>query len=238
MKLGDKNLSMPVHAPLYPPPPYRYEAEVLQVMYRADPDRLKEIVPEPLIPSPAGIVSCWVARYPRVTGLGPYFESFFLIAVGYKERLGAYCPFMWVSSDAALAAGREIWGFPKKISRMSLKVINGVARGISRRADIKIIDASVRLSEEITFDVKKMTGETFLLKVIPSVNGKDPPEKRLVSLRMEEVEFTKLQGGPCTLSMERSPADPTYLLEPEEIMGGFHGFAKWVLPYGETVEIL
>jgi acetoacetate decarboxylase len=228
---------MPVQAPLYPPPPYDYEVELVQILFRARPEALLGVVPEPLEPDPENMVSCVVARYPRVSRLGPYHESFFLVGVNYKGRFGTYCPYMWVSTDSALAAGREVWGFPKKLAKMELTVTGEVARGVVERGGYRIIDAAVYTAGEGKLE-HILFADIFFLKVIPSVDGVTPPELRLASVSMENLMLEGLQGGPCTLSFEPSPSDPTYLLEPTEIIGGVYCRGSWTLPYGETLEIL
>ncbi|MFP3617548.1 acetoacetate decarboxylase family protein, partial [Paraburkholderia sp. SIMBA_050] len=52
MKISDvrsKAFAMPLTSPAFPMGPYRFvDREFLIITYRTDPDRLREIVPEPL----------------------------------------------------------------------------------------------------------------------------------------------------------------------------------------------
>jgi Acetoacetate decarboxylase (ADC) len=52
MKLADVRrnaFAMPLTDPAYPPGPYKfYNREFVVITYRTDPDRLREVVPEPL----------------------------------------------------------------------------------------------------------------------------------------------------------------------------------------------
>ena len=42
--------AMPLTSPAFPPGPYRFvEREYFIITYRTDPDRLREVVPEPLM---------------------------------------------------------------------------------------------------------------------------------------------------------------------------------------------
>lgn len=54
--------------------------------------------------------------------LGPYREAFVLTAAMHGGALVWFCPLIFVTSDAALAAGREIWGFPKKLAQIAFDV--------------------------------------------------------------------------------------------------------------------
>ncbi|MEM3138741.1 MAG: acetoacetate decarboxylase family protein, partial [Archaeoglobaceae archaeon] len=49
----------------------------------------------------------FIANYPYST-LGPYYEMFSLIQVDFNGSLGYYIPYIYVTNDAALAAGREV----------------------------------------------------------------------------------------------------------------------------------
>ena len=50
------------------------------------------------------------------------------------------------------------------------------------------------------------------------------------------MEFHEFLGGPAAVSFERSPADPIYLLEPIEVIGGIYAIGSWKGPVGEVVE--
>ena len=57
------------------------------------------------------------ADYPDTTS-GRYRE---VVVLGGADRHGApgmFCPLIYVDADAALCAGHEIWGFPKKLAHI------------------------------------------------------------------------------------------------------------------------
>ena len=120
-----KLLSMPVSASLYPEPPYLYpKAELAVIFYSVDRDAVEHIVPAPLKLARTPMCVAFVAWYPETT-IGPYHEAATFIEAKLKTDEGKvsafYCNAMFVDCDIALAAGREIWGFPKKIAEMSVK---------------------------------------------------------------------------------------------------------------------
>jgi acetoacetate decarboxylase len=240
MKKSEFGFSMPLPAPLYEAPPYDYQAEFVQAYYLADTDKISGLVPEPLEPAPSGLATCFVAWYSSVTGLGPYHEAFFLVGVNYKGRAGLFCPLIWVDSDAALAAGREIWGFPKKMANISLKREKDKASGIVERGGMNIIQMEVNREREPSLP-DRADGEIYLLRVIPSPDGKEPPERRLVTLTLGTGggrETSELKAGETIIRLSGSGQDPVDLLEPQKILGGMSGLSRFSLPYGKTVEIL
>ncbi len=60
--------------------------------------------------------------------LGVYNEAIMLVRVSFEGESYTFCPFIYVDNDAALACGRELWGFPKKFASM------GYARRPVRRS--------------------------------------------------------------------------------------------------------
>ena len=65
-------------------------------------------------PPTAGLV---FASYPS-SNLGPYDEVVLFLDVIFKGRPFQFAAFLYVTTDAAMAAGREMGGYPKKIARI------------------------------------------------------------------------------------------------------------------------
>src|SRR5256886_8063891 len=124
MKLAEVRrnaFAMPLNDPAYPPGPYKfYNREFVVITYRTDPDKLREVVPEPL--EVAGdTVAYEFIRMPDSTGFGDYTETGQVIPVRFKTndstvQEGGYVHAMYLDDNAPIAGGREIWGFPKKLA--------------------------------------------------------------------------------------------------------------------------
>ena len=80
------------------------------------------------------------------------------------------------------------------------------------------------------------TGGVYSLKYIPSAEKDGDPIRELV---LTAGEFTaqkgKFFGGPASVKFEQSEIDPTYILEPKKIIGGFSGKGDLFLPFGKVV---
>lgn len=111
----EKAFAMPLTSSAYPRGPYRFiNREFLTVTYETDMDLLREIVPEPLeVVEP--LVQFEFIRMPDSTGFGDYTESGQVIPVRYKGKMGSYTHAMYLDDLAPIAAGREIWGYPKSL---------------------------------------------------------------------------------------------------------------------------
>ena len=132
MKIEDvraRAVAMPLTNPSYPKGPYRfYNREFVVVSYRTDPEILRSIVPEPLVPA-GDIVKYEFIRMPDSTGFGDYTETGQVIPVTYKGEKGSYVHSMYLDDEAPIAGGREIWGFPKKLASPRLAHENEVLVG-------------------------------------------------------------------------------------------------------------
>ena len=125
LKGGEKGLSIPFDAPLFDFSRERgieyrnCEALVAAFMIEGD---IEEILPqgiEPFSDPPQGAI--WISRYGYST-LGQYNEHISLIMVkDVHGELGYYIPYIYVTNDAAMAAGRELAGAPKKIADITLE---------------------------------------------------------------------------------------------------------------------
>ena len=128
-EIKQRAFAMPFCSPTYPPGPYRFvNREYLIITYETDLDLLKRIVPEPLeVTEP--LVNYEFIRMPDSSGFGDYTESGQVIPVHYKGKAGNYVHSMYLDCEPPIAAGREIWGFPKTFAKPSLRVDSDVLIG-------------------------------------------------------------------------------------------------------------
>src|SRR5262249_21737749 len=115
-----KHYSTPLGAGAFPQGPYRFtDREYFNINYRTDAALLRRVVPEPLVIREP-IVRFEVMRMPDTTGLGGYTESGQVIAVEFDGKPGDYVHAMFVDNHPAIASGREVGAFPKKLGAPKL----------------------------------------------------------------------------------------------------------------------
>lgn len=192
--------SMPVSkgASLYTRHPYYYrDVRRLVIIYETDLDPVLDILPEFVDPSgdpPQVVVT--VTDNGFCIPFGPYTESSIGIRAKFKGEAVRYVAYMWVTSDAAMAAGREIYGTPKKLGKITLsnsspcsEVLQGI---IERPEGNRIITVSALLTE--LADPGDMEREpAALLKVIPDFCGANQPAIAEL-LRLDSSH--KISSGP------------------------------------------
>src|ERR1700749_4919457 len=109
--------AMPFTSPAFPLGPYRFiNREFLVITYRTDPEKLRAIVPEPLVLEEP-VVKYEFIRMPDSTGFGDYTESGQVIPVSLNGEHGGFVLSMFLDDHPPIAPARELWGFPKKLGR-------------------------------------------------------------------------------------------------------------------------
>lgn len=240
MKQSDvkKNaFAMPLNNPAYPRGPYRFiNREFFVITYESDLDTLKQLVPEPLeVTEP--IVKFEFIRMPDSTGFGNYTESGQVIPVTYKGKKGVYVHAMYLDDEAPIAAGREIWGFPKKLANPSLKVINETLIGRLEYETCQIAIATMGYKyHELKIDEvhQSLMVPNYLLKIIPGVDG-EPRICELVEYHLENVTVKGAWSGPAELFLIPHALAPVANLPVRKVISGTHIMTDLTLPYGKVV---
>ncbi|HEX3034100.1 MAG TPA: acetoacetate decarboxylase [Thermodesulfobacteriota bacterium] len=239
MKLNEikKHLTIPLESPSYPPGPYYFHnREYLIISYRTDPEAIRRIVPEPLdIPEP--IAKFEVINMPDSSGFGSYIESGVVIPVVYNGMKGSFNVWMFLNDHPPIAAGREIWGFPKKWGEPSLKVIRDQLVGTLDYSGVRVATATMAYEYE-ALDIKEvkrsMEGNNFNLKIIPSADG-SVALMQLVRYQLQNVTVKWAWKGPATLDIRPCALAPLYKLPVIEVIEGVHQLTDLTLPYGEVI---
>ncbi|GAA2250840.1 hypothetical protein GCM10010430_37170 [Kitasatospora cystarginea] len=165
-----QQLTTPLNAPAYPPGPYRFtDREYFTITYRTDPRPLERLVPEPLrIAEPT--VRFEVIRMPDTTGLGDYTESGQLLSVEYQGERGEYVLAMYVDSLPAIASGREISVYPKKLGAPRLAVDSDTLVGTLDYGSLRVATATMGYKHAPLDTDRAREGiccPTFMLKICP-----------------------------------------------------------------------
>ncbi len=122
--------SMPMAGPSYPAGPYRFiNREFLVITYETDPDLIRAGLPEPLEPIDQAIVHYEWIKMPDSSGFGSYTESGLVIPARLDGEEVNFVSQMYLDDDPPIAAGREIWGFPKKYAHPKLEVVKDTLTG-------------------------------------------------------------------------------------------------------------
>ncbi|MBJ7898819.1 MAG: hypothetical protein GC158_02610 [Cyanobacteria bacterium RI_101] len=237
MKPQHWGFTNPIVSPLYSAPPLLLrDMRVQLVVYETDIDNVKRLIPDPLEVRTNKVIT-WISEFELGATQGGFKEMAIYVQVKYKDYEGDYEPFLYVNSPVPLTAGREIWGYQKKMAAISLTLEQEAVIGKVTRLDHQILKTLVVPEYEAKrSDIPWSRDGVFSLKYIPSAEENGEPLRELV---LTEGKFTvqegKFFGGLASALQERSEIDPTYLLEPKSILGGFFGQGELFLPFGKIV---
>ena len=226
--------SIPVQAPLYPEPPYYYEgANGVFFVYETEKENIKKVLPEFIDVGDMPLVALAVLEYPKTT-IGPYNEAYALVQAKCEDVSGWFNPFMWVDTDDALAAGREIWGFPKKIADIKVLKEEEQVKGVVERRGIKIIDTVVEPTSplEMPFEASVLT-----FKQMFKADGSGEEVKRVILTKLDN-KIIENMSGKGVIKFGKSKDDPISILKPKQLAASVYVKMNLTLPYGKIIKTI
>lgn len=169
-----KQFTTPLDAGAFPLGPYRfYHREYLNILYKTDLEKLKKIVPEPLeVTDP--LVRFEIMKMPDVTGLGSYTECGQVIPVSFEGEEGDYLHAMYVDSFPAIASGREIAAYPKKLGKPSLYVDSDTLVGLLDYGTLRVATATMGYKHfpmDHAEALQEIVKPNYMLKKMPGYDG-------------------------------------------------------------------
>lgn len=242
----DSSLYGASYSPGTPGTEYRIEysgCDAVMAFFRCSPD-VRDVLPEGVEPfsnpPQAGI---FVTRYPFST-VGTYNE--FLAAVQVRDvdgELAYYIPYIYVTNDAALAAGREWAGAPKKLADIRLERDRDVVQGtMDRPEDRRLLTLTAKPEERALGGIidALLPDPTPLLSVrhVPPVHGGDGLTQLIewyadIDFHLDGDGDRKLWTGPASLDFPQpSTVDPIHRLGVEEVIAGL--YAEFDMTLGVT----
>ena len=229
--------AMPLTSPAYPVGPYKfYNREYLIITYRTDIEKLRAIVPAPLqVTEP--LVKYEFIRMPDSTGFGNYTESGQVIPVTFNGRKGGYTHCMFLDDHPPIAGGRELWGFPKKLGKPSLRAEADTLIGELRYGPLLIAVGTMGYKHrQADLAAVKASMETpnWLLKIIPHVDG-SPRICEIVEYYLSDINLKGAWNGPAQLELFHHALAPIAELPVLEVVSATHILADLTLDLGKVV---
>lgn len=227
--------SMPSGAPLYPPLPWFYErARFFTVTYETDPDVAAASLPEGLTLAEPPVARITFARYPA-TPVGPYNEALQTIECAWEGAVLGFVSRIVLDNDAALAAGREVLGYPKKLARVSWVESDHELASVVERP------GGVLVRVRATFGTMAAVGrETAApganLRLIPSSEAGAPPS--VAELVHVPTSLFVHQARPAQAALEFGPAadaEGWSALPVLRVLDASLAVADLTLPFGQVL---
>jgi acetoacetate decarboxylase len=206
-----------------------FGAEIAFVYYLTREEIVEKLLPPPLKPFRHPLVLAFVADYPETSFCLPYKEGAIFITAEYNGTPGLYNPAMLVTHDIAMAGGREIMGFPKKIADIEYKKDENMIYGSLTRHDIKFFELEINLQDDSN---DERAGEILLSlmeKPAPYYNfmyTNYPGTAEVRSVYLAELYLGRenqeqFDYGSGKISFVKSISDPWYEIEVDAVLGSF-----------------
>jgi acetoacetate decarboxylase len=234
----------PFGAPLVPRFPLRMrDTEILTVVYRTDAYAADRLLPAPL-ELLGDLVLVHLYRMHDAEVFGRYGESAVHLPVRHpgSGTVGAYSPFLFVESDAAIAAGREIYGQPKKHGEIELRANGAVLVGELRRGGTEVLTVTTpyRQTAATPDDLERHASfkTNVNLKVVPAVDGSGAAVRQLTAREFADVRIHEVWKGPAEVDIRPNDEAPLHLLPVREVVEAFHWRVDFTLVYGRVLEDL
>jgi acetoacetate decarboxylase len=231
--------SMPLQSPTYPRGPYMFfNRQYLVISYKTNEDAIRAHLPEPLEMVDDTVSVQWL-DLPDGEGFGAYAATAQIIPCSFKGEPCSFVSQMYVDDTPALAGGREIWGYPMKYGKATLKVEGDTLEGTLHYGTQQVaIGSMVYKHDAFRKDYSKEQGllhrTQITLKLIPDINGK-PAIAQLVSINFTDVNIKGAWSGRARLELVPAVNCPLADLPVKQIIGGLHMVTDMTLPYGRVL---
>ncbi|MCF1369301.1 acetoacetate decarboxylase [Burkholderia aenigmatica] len=229
--------AMPIGSPAYPKPPFRFiDREFIIITYRTDPEALARVIPAPLLPTEP-IVKYEFIKMPDSSGLGSYTESGQVVPVSFNGAPGGFTHAMYLDSEAGIASGRELLGFPKVLAQPKLEIRNDALVGTLDYNGVRVATATMGYKyEPLDLAAVKKTLEApgFLLKILPHVDG-SARVCELVKYYVSDVTVKGAWTGPASLELHPHCFAPVAKLPVLEVLSAIHILTDLTIAGAEVV---
>lgn len=230
---------MPVDAPLYAKPPIYYKrAATIGITYETDPDAALDLLPEGLVLPERATATLLFIRYPWST-LGPYEETILGLPCFFNGEPKFYIPHIVVNSDIPQVAGREIWGFPKKMATITIETEYDIIWGKMERPGGNLICSAGIRPETPVDETPGAGGGGLSLRVIPSPEEGAPPSlAELVEvLPFSTPRVLESWTGPGWVKYHSdTDLDPWHKLPVVRVLGASYRVTDQELGYGKVIK--
>ena len=238
-KLG---FSGPQNAPLFQKPPFYYRnVEAVTVFYETDEDAALELLPEDLELRTPPVVCIRIFDAPFTT-LGAYSAAIIQLGCLWEGQPKAFVCYQIVTVDSAMAGGREIWGYPKKMGHVEIAKENQLITAIVERPrGIRLCTATIRPEEPmdepaIVAEVPQL-GPNVNLKLIPNAaEGEGPSLVQLIESGCSGSVREFWRGTGSLTYDYPSPIDPWHRLAVKKIIGVYYSLGDSVLSLGPVLK--
>jgi len=169
--------------------------------------------------------------------MGPrhYLEGGVVVTAGFEGLKGGHVLYEYVTTDDAMAGGREIFGYPKKLANVTFdEGLDGTIRATVTRLGYCLIDAAFKPEDKVAF-TKPALHPRLQIKQIPRVDGAGYDVDQIVRVDLKDFKFKSSVLGSAAVRLGgRAHMDPLFELGLEAVLGAEMLVGDFVLGPGSV----
>lgn len=208
----EKGNNVPVHSPLIPTPFVPYQCpncRHLNVYGKVEPQLVKKYLKNTPFEYVDNTVLLYISDFTN-TDVCSFWDCGVVIPARYKDVVGGYFIFEYEDQDYSIAAGRELWGYPKKYADISMTETSNMLLATAVKNGREIM----RLELDLTLPYKGKLIETKFTPhlLLPTVPNGDKPGifSQRVMARDTSPDFKtrKLENYEAKVNLRHAFGDP------------------------------
>lgn len=223
--------NVPIHSPLIPTPfaPYQCANNRGVTVYgEVNPEIIKKYLQNTPFEYVDNIVMFYVQDFTN-TDRCSFWDCGIVCTAKYKDIYGGYFLYEYEDQDYAIAAGRELWGYPKKYADINLieHTDKIVATAVKNGIEILRIELDKKAKYNLPKPDSKFTPH-LLLHTIPNCDGPGIFSQRVLSRDTSPDFITReLEIYEATLSLRPINNDALDELATAEIICGMYTVGEY-----------
>jgi acetoacetate decarboxylase len=152
----------------------------------------------------------------------------------------SYIMHIAVTSEPPMLAGREIWGFPKKLAQIDFRQERDMIYGtLERPAGIRLVSAVVRPERPADNGHSGVARPPVSLRLIPSAEEHGQPSCAELIETFTEVKIHEAWTGTGSVAFaEGSRLDPWNLLPVKRVLQASYMVSDMTLGFGKVIDHL
>jgi acetoacetate decarboxylase len=238
----------PIFSPPYPPLPHHFsDVHTVQILCQAPKGAIKRALMPPMEPVGDGDMFVLLLGWTQdVEEKGFNVHEIAINApVRWKDKVGNTTMIEYIDSDMGLIAGREIYGWPKKMAEITwTKTTTGwmiIANKMKDQGSVPLMKIEYKTSASTPAVKWPDMGPTLLVRRIPNASPTTPSINQMVCVGcnmpatsgpLEAPAGPKDSKGFATIQFFDGPHDPLTFLGPLKVLDAKTTFLEGRMPFG------
>jgi len=237
----------PEFSPPYTPLPHHFnDSHNLQILCRAPNGAIQRALPRPLeLNGNDDVFALQMGWSPDCEGFNVH-EIQINVPVKWRDKVGSTTVIEYIDSDMGLIAGREIWGWPKKMADIVwTQTDTGWTVECYKQKDqgsIPLMKVRYTISDSTPTVEWPTMLPTYLVKRIPNASPSVPPLTQLVCVgcnlpsggapALDPAAVTTNTKGTATVEFFDGPHDPLTFFGPAKVLDAKMSITKGAMTGG------